>query len=465
MLGFGDVLLTGLASDGGLYVPEEWPHLSSEVWSEVRPYDAVAVDVMWPFVEGSISRDDFAAMVAASYATFDHPDVCPIVDARRPPPPRALLGPDAGLQGRRAPAGRSPVRPRAVRPRPARHHRRGDIGGHRLGGHRGMRRPRHPRHRRAPPLGSGQRRAAPPDDHGRGTERPQRRRRRHLRRLPGPREGAVRRRRVPDRRALVRHELDQLGTGDGPGRLLRHHGRARLGRCSLRRAHRQLRQRLLRLDRRAHGVADRPARDRLQQQRHPHPLGHRRLADRPSRGPHLQPLDGHPGVVEPRAAALRARRPRRRAHRRRCSIASGASAPSKLLTTDRFQAASLDDDGDPRGHPPGARRHGRARRPAHGRRHRRRPGSPHRRVAHGRAWPPPTRPSSPTPSSGPPGSGPSCRTAWPTCSTGPSASRCCPPRSRPSEPTSSPPSPDDSWRHVAPSSVRGRGWPLPHCAT
>jgi threonine synthase len=80
VLGFGDVLLTGLASDGGLYVPETWPHLSSEVWSEVRPYDAVALDVMWPYVEGSIARDDFEAMVAAAYATFDHPDVCPVVE-------------------------------------------------------------------------------------------------------------------------------------------------------------------------------------------------------------------------------------------------------------------------------------------------------------------------------------------------------------------------------------------------
>ena len=80
VLGFGDVLLTGLAADGGLYVPEEWPHLSSEVWSEVRPYDAVAVDVMWPFVEGSVSRDEFAAMVTDAYAAFDHPEVCPIVD-------------------------------------------------------------------------------------------------------------------------------------------------------------------------------------------------------------------------------------------------------------------------------------------------------------------------------------------------------------------------------------------------
>lgn len=80
VLGFSDVLLTGAAADGGLYVPEAWPTLSSEVWSEVRPYDSVALDVMWPFVEGAIERDHFAAMVADAYASFEPPDVCPLVE-------------------------------------------------------------------------------------------------------------------------------------------------------------------------------------------------------------------------------------------------------------------------------------------------------------------------------------------------------------------------------------------------
>ncbi|MEO6317933.1 MAG: threonine synthase [Acidimicrobiales bacterium] len=80
LLGFADVLLTGLAADGGLYVPEAWPALRSEVWSEVRPYAAVAVDVMWPFVEGAIEREVFEAMVHDAYATFEHPDVCPLVE-------------------------------------------------------------------------------------------------------------------------------------------------------------------------------------------------------------------------------------------------------------------------------------------------------------------------------------------------------------------------------------------------
>lgn len=79
MLGFGDTLLTGLASDGGLYVPETWPHLPED-WDQVRPYHEVATAVMWPFVEGSIERADLARMVEEAYATFDHPDVCPVVE-------------------------------------------------------------------------------------------------------------------------------------------------------------------------------------------------------------------------------------------------------------------------------------------------------------------------------------------------------------------------------------------------
>jgi threonine synthase len=51
-LSFADVLLSGLAPDGGLYVPEAWPSLSPEVWREARPYADVATDVMWPYVEG-----------------------------------------------------------------------------------------------------------------------------------------------------------------------------------------------------------------------------------------------------------------------------------------------------------------------------------------------------------------------------------------------------------------------------
>jgi threonine synthase len=76
--GFADVLLEGLAPDGGLYVPADWPKLP-DGWEQPRPYHEVATEVMWPFVEGSLERDDLARMAKEAYATFEHPDVCPVV--------------------------------------------------------------------------------------------------------------------------------------------------------------------------------------------------------------------------------------------------------------------------------------------------------------------------------------------------------------------------------------------------
>ena len=77
VLDFGDTLLAGLADDGGLYVPESWPTLADGGRGD---YVETAVEVMAPFVAGSISEDDFAAMAADAYAAFDAPDVTPLVE-------------------------------------------------------------------------------------------------------------------------------------------------------------------------------------------------------------------------------------------------------------------------------------------------------------------------------------------------------------------------------------------------
>ena len=79
-LGFCDVMLTGLARDGGLYVPEVWPQLSHETIAGFfgRPYWEVAVDVIRPFVGGEISEADLGRMANEAYATFRHPAVVPL---------------------------------------------------------------------------------------------------------------------------------------------------------------------------------------------------------------------------------------------------------------------------------------------------------------------------------------------------------------------------------------------------
>ncbi len=69
VLGFEDVVLAGLARDGGLYVPEAWPALDEadlRRW-EGLSYADLAVEVMKPFVDG-IGEADFAAIVHETYA-------------------------------------------------------------------------------------------------------------------------------------------------------------------------------------------------------------------------------------------------------------------------------------------------------------------------------------------------------------------------------------------------------------
>jgi len=80
-LSFEDVLLTGLAPDGGLYVPEALPRFTQEEiasWAGL-PYTELAFNVMFPFVDGSIPEDEFRTMINETYAVFDHTAVAPLV--------------------------------------------------------------------------------------------------------------------------------------------------------------------------------------------------------------------------------------------------------------------------------------------------------------------------------------------------------------------------------------------------
>jgi threonine synthase len=78
--GFSDVLLAGLAPDGGLYVPEEWPAFSREEIAAFagRPYAEVAAAVMGRYVGDALAADQLLAICQDAYATFAHPAVAPV---------------------------------------------------------------------------------------------------------------------------------------------------------------------------------------------------------------------------------------------------------------------------------------------------------------------------------------------------------------------------------------------------
>ena len=79
-LGFEDVLLSGLARDGGLYVPAVWPQLSSRDITHLqgKTYEDIAYAVMHPFIGGAVPDHDLKQMIAAAYASFGHPAVAPL---------------------------------------------------------------------------------------------------------------------------------------------------------------------------------------------------------------------------------------------------------------------------------------------------------------------------------------------------------------------------------------------------
>ena len=80
-LGFEDTMLSGLARDGGLYVPAQIPHFGADQIAAManRPYQETAFRVMRPFVGDTFSEDEFRGLIDAAYEGFDHVARAPLV--------------------------------------------------------------------------------------------------------------------------------------------------------------------------------------------------------------------------------------------------------------------------------------------------------------------------------------------------------------------------------------------------
>ena len=80
VLAFDDVLLAGLAEDGGLYVPESWPQFSADELTAMAglSYVEIAYRVIRPFVAGTIADADLESMIEDTYAGFGHSAVAPM---------------------------------------------------------------------------------------------------------------------------------------------------------------------------------------------------------------------------------------------------------------------------------------------------------------------------------------------------------------------------------------------------
>ena len=226
---FEEVLLAGLAEDGGLFVPEAWPSFAAGELRAMRglDYPALAAKLLAPFTAGCFDEADLLRLARRAYAGFDHPATAPL---------RHLAADDWLLELFHGPTlafkdfamqllaamfdevlARRGERVTIVGATS------GDTGAAAVHAFAGKRQVRDRDAAPARPRLAG---AAPADDHRAGPERAERRGPRHVRRLPGPGEGDVRRRPVPGRHAPHGGQLDQLGPGGGAGGLLRLGGAA-----------------------------------------------------------------------------------------------------------------------------------------------------------------------------------------------------------------------------------------------
>ncbi|GAB1364385.1 threonine synthase [Rhodobacter sp.] len=80
-LGFGEAMMTGLARDGGLYVPQTVPTMTPAEIAALAglSYEEVAFRVMRPFVAGFFSDDELKGLLAKAYAGFNHAARAPLV--------------------------------------------------------------------------------------------------------------------------------------------------------------------------------------------------------------------------------------------------------------------------------------------------------------------------------------------------------------------------------------------------
>jgi threonine synthase len=79
-IGFIDAFLMGLATDGGLLVPEQIPTVSAETlkaWSKLS-YQELTLAILDLYTNNEIPAEDLKKLVADSYSTFRHPEVTPV---------------------------------------------------------------------------------------------------------------------------------------------------------------------------------------------------------------------------------------------------------------------------------------------------------------------------------------------------------------------------------------------------
>jgi len=99
-VGFSDAVMMGLATDGGLLVPAQIPTVDPGTlgrWARLS-FQALALEVLSPFVGDDIPREDLRGLIERSYAGFSHPEITPVVRVGATPILELFHGPTAAFK-------------------------------------------------------------------------------------------------------------------------------------------------------------------------------------------------------------------------------------------------------------------------------------------------------------------------------------------------------------------------------
>jgi threonine synthase len=99
-IGFSQAVLMGLATDGGLLLPERFPQIDAQTlqrWAGLSFVD-LAVEVMTPFVGDDLTGDELRGLVTRAYAGFSHAEVTPLVSVGEQQVLELFHGPTAAFK-------------------------------------------------------------------------------------------------------------------------------------------------------------------------------------------------------------------------------------------------------------------------------------------------------------------------------------------------------------------------------
>jgi len=83
-LSYEEVLLAGLARDGGLFMPESWPNFSHSELKNMKElsYAKLATKILKPFIQPFLNEDEILNMCRATYSSFGD-DIAPLKELKK----------------------------------------------------------------------------------------------------------------------------------------------------------------------------------------------------------------------------------------------------------------------------------------------------------------------------------------------------------------------------------------------